>query len=264
MEELHMLKNYIVNFINYKELLFELVSRDLKVRYRHSVLGYLWSLLNPLLMMAVVSIIFSHMFRFDIENFPLYLLTGQTLWGFFSEATNTAMSSVMNGSSLIKKVYLPKYIFPVSRVLSSFVNFLFSCIAIVIMLFISGVKSTWAILLVPLPLFYLFLFTMGVGLILSIMATYFRDMLYLWGVLCTAWMYFTPIFYPVTQLPEYAKKLIVWNPLYHILKNFRTIILYGENPTWRNHIICFVFSTLSLLVGLVIFKKKQNNLILYI
>lgn len=259
-----MLKNYLSGFIKYRELLGELVARDLKVRYQHSLLGYLWSLLNPLLMMIVVSIVFSHMFRFDIENFPLYLLTGQILWNFFSEATNHAMSSIMNGSSLIRKVYLPKYIFPTSRVLSSFVNFLFSCSAIVIMILISGVRVTWSILFVPVPLAYLFLFTLGIGLVLSILATYFRDMLHLWGVLSTAWMYFTPVFYPISQLPEYARKLIMLNPLHHILDNFRSVVLYGRIPSLENNIICLVAALLSLSIGIFVFKKKQGKLILYI
>lgn len=259
-----MLKKYLGDYIKYKELLFELVARDLKVRYRHSLLGYLWSLLNPLLMMIVISIVFSHMFRFDIENFQLYLLTGQILWNFYSEATNHAMTSIMNGSSLIRKVYLPKYIFPTSRVLSSFVNFLFSCSAIVIMILISGVKVTWSILFVPISLAYLFVFTLGIGFVLSIMATYFRDMLHLWGVLITAWMYFTPVFYPVSQLPLYARKLMMFNPLYHILNNFRSVVLYGEIPSLRNNMICLAFALLSLSIGVLVFKKKQNKLILYI
>ncbi|GLB31863.1 hypothetical protein LAD12857_37860 [Lacrimispora amygdalina] len=249
---------------SYRELLIELIKRDLRVKYRKSVLGYLWSLLNPLLMMMVVSTVFSYMFRFDIVNFPMYLLTGQTLFNFFSEATNMAMSSITNSGSLIKKVYLPKQVFPVSRMLSSFVTFLFSLLAIVIIMIITRVKVTWTILLVPLPLIYILIFTIGVGLVLSIMSTYFRDVIYLWGVFITAWMYFTPIFYPISQLPEFASNLMRFNPMFQMLQCFREIVLYGTFPSWHRHVACIVCATVSLTIGIYVFRKKQGNLILHL
>lgn len=249
---------------SYRELLIELVKRDLRVKYRKSVLGYLWSLLNPLMMMLVVSTVFSYMFRFDIVNFPMYLLTGQTLFNFFSEATNMAMSSITNSGSLIKKVYLPKQVFPVSRMLSSFVTFLFSLLAIVIIMVITHVKVTWTILLVPLPLIYILLFATGVGLILSIMSTYFRDVIYLWGVFITAWMYFTPIFYPISQLPEFASNLMRFNPMYQMLQCFREIVLYGTFPSWQRHFACIICAVMSLGIGIYVFRKKQGDLILHL
>lgn len=250
--------------LEYRELLEELVKRDLRVKYRKSVLGYLWSLLNPLMMMIVVSTVFSYMFRFDIENFPVYLLTGQILFNFFSEATNMAMTSITNSAALIKKVHLPKQVFVVSRVLSSFVTFLFSLLAIVILMVITRVQVTWTILLAPLPLVYILIFSIGVGLALSIMSTYFRDIYYLWGVFITAWMYFTPIFYPVSQLPDFAAALMRFNPLYQMLQCFREIVLYGTFPTWRRHMACIACAFLALRVGIAIFRKKQGNLILYL
>ena len=135
------MKEFLSELYNYRELLQELIKRDLRVKYRKSVLGYLWSLLNPLLMMMVVSTVFSYVFRFDIENYPVYLITGQTLFNFFQEATNMAMTSITNSASLIKKVYLPKQVFPVSRILSSFVTFLFSLLAIVIIMILTRVKK---------------------------------------------------------------------------------------------------------------------------
>lgn len=258
------MKVFITELLDYKELLLELIKRDLRVKYRKSVLGYLWSLLNPLLMMMVVSTVFSYMFRFDIENYPVYLITGQTLFNFFQEATNMAMSSISNSASLIKKVYLPKQVFPVSRMLSSFVTFLFSLLAIVLIMIFTRVKVTWTILMVPLPLIYILVFSIGVGLILSIMSTYFRDVIYLWGIFITAWMYFTPVFYPTTQLPEFAMNLMKLNPLYQMLQCFREIVLYGTFPTWRRHAACICFALLALSVGVHVFKKKQGNLILYL
>ena len=218
------MKEFLSELYNYRELLQELIKRDLRVKYRKSVLGYLWSLLNPLLMMMVVSTVFSYVFRFDIENYPVYLITGQTLFNFFQEATNMAMTSITNSASLIKKVYLPKQVFPVSRILSSFVTFLFSLLAIVIIMILTRVKITWTILLFPLPLLYILVFSIGLGLLLSIMSTYFRDVYYLWGIFITAWMYFTPIFYPTAQLSGFAMSIMRWNPLYQMLQCCREIV----------------------------------------
>ena len=186
----------------YKPLLNELVVRDLKVKYRRSFLGYVWSLLNPLLMMAIMSMVFSYMFRFDIPNYPLYLICGQTLWSFFNESTNMAMMSVIGNGSLIRKVYIPKYIFPLSRVLSGFVTMSFSLVAILIVMLVTRVPLTWNLLLFPIPLALLLLFCIGVGMALSALAVYFRDILHLYSVVVMAWMYMTPIFYPISALPE--------------------------------------------------------------
>mgnify|MGYP003292192949 CR=1 FL=1 len=186
----------------YKPLINELVTRDLKVKYRRSFLGYVWSLLNPLMMMAVMSVVFSYMFRFDIPNYPLYLICGQTLWTFFNESTSMAMTSVLGNGALIRKVYIPKYIFPISRVLSSFVTMSFSLVAILIVMLVTRVPFTWNMLLIPIPLALLLVFCMGVGMVLAAMAVYFRDVLHLYGVVIMAWMYLTPVFYPVSALPE--------------------------------------------------------------
>ena len=172
------------HFLQYKPLLKELVSRDLKVKYRRSFLGYVWSLLNPLLMMCVMTLVFSYMFRFDIPNYPLYLITGQTLWSFFNESTNMSMYSVLQNGALIKKVYIPKFIFPISRVLSSFVTMSFSLAAILIVMVFTKAPFCWTILLFPIPLFFLLLFAMGIGMVLSALSVYFRDITHLYrGVL---------------------------------------------------------------------------------
>lgn len=176
------MKEFLSELYNYRELLQELIKRDLRVKYRKSVLGYLWSLLNPLLMMMVVSTVFSYVFRFDIENYPAYLITGQTLFNFFRKQPTWRWLLLLI-VPLWLKVYLPKQVFPVSRILSSFVTFLFSLLAIVIIMILTRVKITWTILLFPLPLLYILVFSIGLGLLLSIMSTYFRDVYYLWGFL---------------------------------------------------------------------------------
>ena len=204
------------NFSKYRPLIRELVTRDLKVKYRRSFLGYVWSILNPLLMMLLQTLVFSYMFRFQIENFPLYLICGNTLFNFFNESTNMGMGSVLGNSSLIKKVYVPKFIFPISRVVSSFVNLLFSLAAIILVMLITRSPFHLTILLVWAPLVLLFLFTCGMALLLSALAVYFRDLQYLYGIVTMAWMYATPLFYPISALPPFMVAIVKLNPLYVI------------------------------------------------
>lgn len=258
------LKTQFEKLGRYRTLLYRLVQRDLKVKYRRSFLGYLWSLLNPLLMMAVMSVVFSHMFRFDIPNYPLYLITGQIMFTFFSESTNMAMGSIIGNESLIKKVYVPKYIFPVSRVLSCFVTLLFSLAAVVIVMLVTRVRFTPMVLLFPLPLLYVLLFSMGVGLILSVLAVYFRDITHLYGVAVTALMYLTPIFYPISSISGRIRPIIEINPLYLFIDCFREIILYGTFPTLTHTLLSIAWCLAMLIIGTLVFRRRQSNFILYI
>lgn len=258
------MKVYFHNFYKYRGLLWELVLRDIKVKYKRSVLGLLWSLLNPLLMMVVTHIVFSNLFKFDIENFPIYLLTGQIFFNFFSESTSMAMGSIMANGSLIRKVYIPKYIFPMSKVISSFVNLLFALLAIVIMIFITNVKISWTIILFPLSLIYLLSFAMGIGLILSAYAVFFRDLTHLYGIFLMVWTYLTPIFYPISIIPEKYRFLIEINPMYYYIQFFRQIILYSQVPSLNLNLICLSISIITLVIGLYAFYKNQNKFILYI
>ncbi|KQO15378.1 ABC transporter permease [Paenibacillus sp. Leaf72] len=255
---------YLNNFWKYKELLAQFVIRDLKVKYRRSVLGYLWSLLNPLLMMIVLVAVFSNIFRFDIPNFPVYLLAGQIMFSFFAEATTLSMSSILNAGSLIKKVYVPKYIFPVSRVFSSFISLLFSLVSILIVMLVTGAPITPTILLFPLPLIYILMFAIGMGLIMSVLAVYFRDMLHLYTVLLSAWMYLTPIFYPINVVPDYVRTVIYSNPMYYYVEAFRDIVLYNRFPDLQTNIACLSFSIVSIVVGAFIFYKNQHKFVLHI
>ncbi|MDU7473081.1 MAG: ABC transporter permease [Paenibacillus macerans] len=258
------MKIYFSNFWRYRGLLYEFVVRDLKVKYRRSFLGYIWSLLNPLLMMIILTAVFSSLFRFDIPNYPVYLLSGQIIFNFFSEATTSAMNSIIGAGGIIKKVYVPKYIFPFSRVLSSFVTLLFSLIAILLVIIFTGSDISPIILLFPIPLFYILVFSAGIGLILSVLAVYFRDMVHLYSVVLTAWSYLTPVFYPVTVVPEYVRGIIYSNPMYYYVEAFRDIVLYNRLPNLNNNLICILFAVLSLGVGLFVFYKNQHKFALHI
>lgn len=254
------------NALKYRFLLNELISRDLKVKYRRSVLGILWSVLNPLLMMIVITTVFQHVFRFDIENFPLYYLTGSLIFNFVSEATNGAMTSVLDNAALIKKVYIPKYIFPLEKCLFSFVNMLFSMIAVLLIVVLYRFKLSWTFLLFPIPMLYVLLFAIGISFILAALYVYFRDLKHLWGVWLTAWMYLTPIIYPISVL-ENSKALHVivhLNPLYYYVECFRDVTLNGRIPSIHLNLICLLGGIAVLAFGTFVFKKAQDKFILHI
>lgn len=252
------------HFVKYKPLIQELVSRDLKVKYRRSFLGYVWSILNPLMMMALQTVIFSYMFRADIPNYPVYLICGNVLFTFFNESANMGLTSIIYNAALIKKVYIPKFIFPLSRVVSSFVTMGFSFVAILLVMLFTRSPIYWTILLFWVPLVFLFIFCCGISLLLSSLTVYFRDMQYLFSILTLGWMYATPIFYPLEQLPMFAQRLMKFNPMYHYINLFRNLVMYGTMPGPNTWFACAASALVVLVLGLVVFRKLQRNFILYI
>lgn len=259
-----LIDNSLLTLKKFLPLIKELVKRDLKLKYRRSILGYLWSLLNPLLMMLVMTLVFSYMFRFDIPNYPLYLICGQTLFNFFNESTNMAMQSVIQNAQLIKKVYIPKYIFPISKVASSFVMMSFSLVAILIVMLVTGTGFHFSMLLFWVPLLMLFIFSSGISMLLSALAVQFRDVTHLYGVLTMAWMYLTPIFYPVEAIPDGVVSVIMANPLYTYINIFRNLVLYGEIPNALTLLNGFAVAIIVFGVGALIFRRMQRNFILFI
>lgn len=255
---------YYRKFIKFRPLLYQLVRRDFLAKYKRSALGILWSLLNPLLTMLVLTVVFSFLFRFDIENFPVYLLSGQIIFTLFSEVTNLCMGSITGAAALMKKVSVPKYIFPLSRALSSLVNFGFSLIALVLVMLVTGAPFHLQMLYILIPVLYIFAFSVGVGLVLSAMVVFFRDITYLYGIVLTAVTYFTPLFYPISIIPDRFRWIISLNPLYHFVECFRTCAIYGGIPTVWQNLVCGLLAILSLGAGLFIFYRKQDKFILYI
>ena len=245
--------------------LTSLISRDFKLKYRRSVLGVVWSVLNPLLMMCVLAAVFSFFLRFgEIENFPLYLILGNTLFAVMSDSTSGAMMSIIESSSLIKKIRIEKMIFPLEKVLFAVVNFCFSLIAIAAVMIFFRVVPTPNILFLPLLLIYVLVFSAGLSLLLSALAVFFRDACHLWSVVITAWTYATPLFYPVSILPEWMVAIEQFNPMYHYVTYFRDIVLWGQNPGIQENLICLLFAAVTFAVGLLVFKKLQKRFILYV
>ena len=256
--------NYWANFTKYRPLLKELVITDIKLKYRRSVLGIVWSVLQPLLMMIVLTLVFSNLFKSDIPYFPVYVLTGRIIWDLYYQGSASPMGAIVANASLIKKVYVPKYIFPLARCLSSLVNTAFSMVALFVVMLAVGVDITPICLLIPIPIFYVFLFATGVGLLLSSYNVFFRDISYLYEVFTTAWMYFTPLFYPPNVLPEKYQFIFDFNPLYYMVTFFRDIVMYQTFPGVKENLICLGIGVISFVVGLYTFYKKQDKFILYV
>lgn len=245
-------------------ILTSLVSRDFKLKYRRSVLGVLWSVLNPLLMMCVLSAVFSTVFRFDIENFPLYLILGTTLFSLMSDSTTTAMRSIIDSSSLIKKIRIEKILFPLEKVIFQLVNYCLSLIAVAAVMVFFHITPTANIFFLPLLLLYVLLFSAGLGFLLSALVVFFRDIAHLWSVVITAWTYATPLFYPVTIIPDWMEPIMQFNPMYHYVTYLRQIALWGQNPGLIENLFCLGMGVLTLVVGYCVFRKLEKKFILYI
>ena len=245
-------------------ILTSLVTRDFKLKYRRSLLGVLWSVLNPLLMMVVLTAVFSTFFRFQIENFPLYLILGQTLFAFMSDATSGAMGSIIESAPLIKKIRINKVLFPLEKVSFNLLNFVISLIAVVAVMVFFRIAPTVNVLLLPVLLLFVFMFSLGLGLLLAALSVFFRDVMHLWSVLLTAWTYATPLFYPIDILPEWMLPIMQFNPMYHYVTYFREIMLWGTTPGLAENLICFGFAAAALVVGLLVFRKQQKKFILYV
>lgn len=249
-------------YTKYGFLLHQLVSRDFKTKYKRSVLGMAWSFLNPLLTMAVQYVIFSTLFKNDIPNYPVYLLSGIVFFNFFSEAVTMGMTSITSNATLIKKVYMPKYIYPVSRVCSSLINFVLAIIPLFLVMLFTGTPLRPSMLLLVFDILCLVGFITGMGLLLSTAMTFFQDTQFLWSVLSMIWMYLTPLFYPESIIPAKYLTLYHMNPMYQYITFARICIIDGVSPEPMAYLWCIVSSLVVLLIGMVTFKKHQDKFVL--
>ncbi len=261
-----MIKNIIINFKKYTFLMNQMIARDFKVKYKRSVLGVLWSLLYPLLMMSVMAIVFSQMFKFSMEgvNYLVYLMSGLVIFNYFSEASNTAMTSIVSNFSLLTKVYIPKYIFPLSKCLFVGINFLLSLIPLLLIILLTHAPISIYYVFLPYAFICLFLFTVGIGFIMSAISVFLRDMFYIYGILLTIWNYFTPVFYDISILPQKLQFLFKFNPLYQYITFVRTILLDAQMPTLQSFIWCGSSALIVCLIGCLVFKSKQDKFIYYV
>ncbi|MBO5352252.1 MAG: ABC transporter permease [Lachnospiraceae bacterium] len=257
------MKNLVLTFKKYHFLLYQLVKKDIQLKYRNSYLGVLWTLLEPLLTMMVLVLVFSKLYH-NTKDFPVYILTGRLLYSFFSATTRSALKSVRANAGMIKKVYVPKYMYPCAGVLSGYIQFLISLIVLAVVAAVCGIYPTWHLLEAVFPLVIVFIMTMGAGLWLSTLAVFFRDLEYLWGVALMLLMYACAIFYKVeTVIGENNRWLFRLNPLYAVIENFRDAV-YGNAMNVPVMLYSLGFSIVLLVSGIVVFYKNQDKFILHL
>lgn len=250
-------------------ILAQLVGKDFKRKYRRSVLGVAWSVLNPLLMMIVMSLVFSFFLRYDsIEHYPLYLILGNVIWQIFADSTNQGVTSILDAAPLLKKVRINKTVFPIERVLFSLVNFAFSLVAVFLVMLYERVWVNWTIVLLPVLLVLLMGFCIGMSLLLSSLAVFFRDIIHLWSVVLMAWSYVTPLFWPVSMIAQvpygFMRVIMLANPMYNYVTFMRMILLNGQVPELITIGMCAFWAVAMIAIGYAVFRKLQHKFILYI
>lgn len=259
------LEQYLHEFWRYRDLLKLLVTKNIKLKYRRSWLGYVWSILNPLLIMAVMTVVFSTIFKRKIENFPVYLFCGQLLFNFMSSTTNQSIFSITGNAALLKKTYVPKYMFTLARVTSSLVDLLFSLGALVIVMVVTRARITWYALLFPFVLLQLYAFCVGLSLFLAQASVFFKDTQFIYNALITVWMYLSAIFYPVESVSE----KLAWgiqhlNPMYFYIGQFRALVHAGTMPEPYLIVSGVITAIVSLGIGVWSFMRSKDRFILYI
>lgn len=259
------LAQYWHEFWKYRDLTRLLVVKNIKLKYRRSFLGYVWSVLNPLLIMVVMTVIFSTMFSRNIDNFPVYLFCGQLLFNFMNNSTHQAIFSITGNAALMKKTYVPKYIFTLSRVTSGLVDLVFSLGALIIVMIVTRAPFTWYALLSPLVILQLYVFCVGLGLFLAQANVFFKDTQFIYNAVTTAWMYLTPIFYPIEMLSG----KVLWfvkhcNPMYFYVGQFRDLVYAGRLPGPMIIAAGCGAALIMLILGLWSFMRSKDRFILYI
>ena len=244
----------------FRDLLVQLITRNIKTRYKRSVLGILWSLLSPLLMMVVLTFIFSAVFRFSTHHYATYALAGLILWNFFAQTTTGAMSELVWGSGLMKRIYLPRAIFAATALGTSLVNLLLSLIPLFVIMLATGVPERWTILILPLPIFITAMFAFGLALLLSRLAVYFGDVIEMYQILLTSWMYFTPIIYPKEIVPAQYQFFFNLNPMYHLLETFRAPLYVGWFAGPKTFAAAFAAALFVLAFGWWFFARNADEL----
>jgi ABC-type polysaccharide/polyol phosphate export permease len=246
---------------NYRNLVYQLTRRDVLSRYKRSVLGVAWTMINPLGMMLVLTVAFSEVFRFETElSYPAYVLSGLVMWNFFSQTTTAAMVNLVWGGGLLHRIYVPRTSFALAAILTGVVNFLISLVPLLLVMLITRVPFSFTMLLFPIPLLLLTAFSLGVGLMISTLAVYFPDISEMYAIAMLGWMYLTPVIYPESILPETYRHLITGlNPMYYLVKLFRTVFYFGRLPDpWDLGLAALIGVTVFVL-GWIVFTRKAGE-----
>lgn len=248
----------------YMFVIKQLSSREIKRKYTRTYLGILWSVLNPLLTMIVMALIFTKMFNRTVDYFPLYLMAGQIIWQLFSNATSSSLSSLVDNKVLLTRVKQPKIIFPMSRVLTAGINFLYTLVAFIVLMIAFQVPLNITVVLVPIVIICVILFSLGIGYILSCLNGLFGDIKHLYSVLLVMWMYFSAIFYPISSLEEPVRGIVERNPVYNYITCFRNVMIYGQLPTQAEWLRMIGWAFGSYIIGRLVFHKLENKLMMHL
>ena len=244
---------------NYRYLLGQLVRRDITTRYKRSVLGVAWTMLNPLGTMLILTFVFSNFFRSEVQHFPVYILSGLLAWNFFTQATNAAISGLVWGGSLLKRIYIPSTVFGVSAIGTALVNMVMSLVPLVIVMIIDGATFHLSMVFLPVSILLLTGFTLGFGLFISSLAVFFPDVGEMYQVLLTGWMYLTPIIYPESLISAQLLPIFKLNPMYWMVKMFRLPIFEGRLPTFPEALPAIAWSLGMLIVGWLFFTSRSEE-----
>jgi ABC-type polysaccharide/polyol phosphate export permease len=250
--------------LRYKELLRNLVSRDIKKRYKRSTLGFLWVMLDPLLMMLIFYVIFAGVFGRAVGNYTAYVMSGIIMWQLFAQATKVSSMAFISNTNLINKLYLPKSIFPVAVVASSLAHFIFSLVPLFVIITFSGTHPSYYIALLPITIALISIFSIGISLTISTLTVFFHDVSYIYDVLLIGWMYVSAIFYPVSILPPKLRVLISLNPIYHYISLFRACIYDNTVPVTEHIVFGAAFAFLAFWAGWTIYYKNKDRIVFYL
>lgn len=249
----------LLDIIRYRDLIYQLIRRDIVARYKRSILGILWTMLQPLGIMIVLTLVFSSLFG-GASDYPSYLLSGLIAWTFFAQTTTESIHQSVWGGALMRRINVPYTVFPVSSVGTGVVNLILSLVPLFLILLITQKPITWAVLFLPIPLVLLTAFALGVGLMLSSLAVRFPDISQMYQIIVQAWMYLTPIMYPETIIPEsYRHWVLRLNPMYYLIKMFRTPIYEGTLPSLETVLIGAGISLLTLMIGWIYFSHQADK-----
>jgi ABC-2 type transport system permease protein len=243
----------------YRDLIFLLVRRDVTARYKRSVLGIAWTMLNPLGMMIVLTIVFSQVFRVSIEGYPAFVLSGLIVWNFFSQVSSAVINSLVWGGDLFSRIYLPRSAFAFSAIGTGLVNLTLSLIPLLVVMVVIGVPLRPTLLLVPFAMLLLSLFTLGVGLLISTIGIYFADVVEMYVIVLLAWMYLTPVIYPLYILPESVQVFLRLNPMVYLVDIFRMFVFYGILPSAATTLVGIVVAVVTFFAGWLIFTEKSDE-----
>ena len=254
--------NTFKELYQYREMIFSLVHKDLKGKYKGSVLGFLWSLLIPLFQLVIYTLVFSVFMRSTIEKFHIFLFVALIPWFFFSNCISLGATSILQQKNLVAKIYFPRMVLPISYSISSFVNMLLNFVIVFIALFLSGIGIKLQVL-IYLPIIMLIEFIMGIGaaLLFSAITVYFRDLEYILNIVTMAWMYMTPILYPMEQIPETVRNYLYFNPMTSVVIAYRDILYYQQAPELQTLGYAVIWGIVTLVGGWLIFQKLQRNFV---